>query len=167
MSPQDQSPPAAHFDELMHRAIDVCRQGIAAGESPFGAAIAKSDGTLICVAHNSVRATCDSTAHAEINAIRLACTQLQRIDLSGHVLATTCEPCPMCAAAIHWAKLDAVIYGAAIADAAHAGFSEIDLPCATLYTMGRSPVKIFADVRTELCRQLFQAWKSGPNPITY
>ena len=152
---------------LMQPALEVCRQGIAAGQSSFGAAIAHHSGKLICVAHNTVRATCDPAAHAEVNAIRLACQTLGTIDLSGHVLATTCEPCPMCAAAIHWARLDAVIYGAQIEDAARAGFNELSLACGELYRQGDSKVRVYRGVLRAECKALFDSWLHGPNATPY
>lgn len=155
------------FERLMMHALDAARRGVAAGQSPFGAAIGTPDGTLIHAAHNVVRLTCDATAHAEINAIRGACRQLGSISLEGCVMATTCEPCPMCAAAIHWARLDAVAYGATIADAAQAGFNELSLPCESLYRQGQSPVTVHADILRPECRATFDLWQSGPNPTPY
>lgn len=153
--------------ELMRHAIEAAREGIAVGQSPFGAAIAAQGGQLVTSTHNMVRADCDATAHAEIVAIRRACAELGTIDLSGHVIATTCEPCPMCAAAIHWAGLDAVLYGAKIADANAAGFSELSVPVETLYKLGPSSVKVLPAVLREECQTLFEMWKHGPNPNPY
>ncbi|MBI2301065.1 MAG: nucleoside deaminase [Armatimonadetes bacterium] len=84
----------------MRLAIEVCRRGIAAGNSPFGAAVVRGD-EVVAVAHNTVIPTLDSTAHAEVNAIRLACQAVQDISLAGCTLYSTCEPCPMCLAASH------------------------------------------------------------------
>lgn len=148
-------------------AVQVARSGIAAGQTPFGAVIATAGGEVIVEAHNEVRLSGDITAHAEIVAIRRACQNLGTIDLSGHVIATTCEPCPMCAAAIHWARLDAVIYGATIADAAAAGFNELSVSIHDLYAKGGSGVKIIEGVAHEECRALFEEWKRGPNPKPY
>ena len=73
----------------------------------------------------------------------------------------------MCAAAIHWAKLDAVIYGAGIADAKQAGFSELSVACEDLYAQGRADVKIYAAVLEEECKALFGEWHDGPYPQVY
>ena len=154
-------------DQLMRRAIEVCRAGIAAGQSPFGAVIAGIGGDVVCEAHNTVRAGGDPTAHAEVNAIRQACRLLGTIDLTGHVLVTTCEPCPMCAAAAHWAGLDEVVCGATIEDARNAGFSELGVSCASLYRQGDSRVKIYRGVLQAQCRDLFRLWLEGPNPHPY
>ncbi|UCE60397.1 MAG: nucleoside deaminase [Phycisphaerales bacterium] len=155
------------FTELMRHAIEAARRGIAAGDSPFGAAIARCEGDLIVTAHNTVLSSSDSTAHAEINAIREACAKLGRIDLRGHIMATTCEPCPMCAAAIHWAGLDAVAFGATIFDASKAGFSELSLSCAALYEQGGSTVTVHTGVLSGLCRTLFDAWLARPGSRAY
>ncbi len=154
-------------DQLMHEAIAVCRKGISAGQSPFGCVIATAKGGVVSVQHNTVRAQTDPTAHAEVNAIRKACDALGRIDLSGHVLFTTCEPCPMCAAAIHWARLDRVIYGATIEDAANAGFNELHLFASELYRTGQSKVIIEGPVQREACAKLFEEWQNGPNASPY
>ena len=154
-------------DDAMRHAIDIARTGIRAGQSPFGAAITAPDGELVCATHNSVRLTNDITAHAEINVLRAACAQLKTIDLSGHFLYTTCEPCPMCAAAIHWARIHTVVYGAAIADAAQAGFNELHIACTEMYQRGGSSVKVIAGVRSAECAALFHEWLAGANSAPY
>lgn len=154
-------------DELMRAAIDAAREGIAAGQSPFGAAIADASGRLIVAAHNRVRLDTDATAHAEIVAIRQACRARGDIHLTGCVMATTCEPCPMCAAAIHWAQIDTVYFGATIADANTAGFNELSLSCEHLYRAGGSRVRMVAGVVQKECAELFEAWRRGPQPQPY
>lgn len=100
----------------MQLAIDKTREGIQNGQSPFGCAIVKGD-DVVAVTHNTVWLTCDPTAHAEVNCIRAAAKKLNTIDLSGCTMYTTCEPCPMCLTATHWAKIDTCYFGATIADA--------------------------------------------------
>ena len=73
----------------------------------------------------------------------------------------------MCAAAIHWAKLDVVIFGASITDAKRAGFSELSVTCEALYALGEADVKIHSEVLQEECRALFEEWHNGPFPQTY
>jgi guanine deaminase len=155
------------YTKLVSAAVDIARRGVDAGQSPFGAVIANRDGEIIAAAHNTVRADHDATAHAEINAIRAACAQATATDLHGYVMATTCEPCPMCAAAIHWARLDAVIYGADIGDARRAGFNELALSAREVYRIGGSAVRIIDRVETAICRSLFDLWLTGPNPTPY
>ena len=82
------------------------------------------DDKIISTAHNQVLLTKDPTAHAEVNAIRKASKVLDSFDLSGCILYTTCEPCPMCLGAILWARIDKVYYGATDTDAARGGFDD-------------------------------------------
>jgi len=156
-----------NHSELMRAAIEAAKAGIAAGQSPFGAAIATGTGEIVVAAHNRVRADGDITAHAEVVAIREACAKLGAIDLTGHVMAATCEPCPMCAAGIHWARLDEVSFGATIADAARAGFHELPLAPASLYAQGGSPVRVIPHVLRDECAALFALWKKGPRAEPY
>ncbi len=150
----------------MRLAIDAARRGIGAGQSPFGCAIASSS-AVVAVAHNQVLATTDITCHAEVNAIRLACREVGAIHLTGYAVATTCEPCPMCMAALHWARVGAVYYGASIADAAAAGFNELHLPASELLRIGRSSVELVPGVLATECRALFSEWSSGPLARSY
>lgn len=144
----------------MEYAIRTAAEGIAAGQTPFGACIVQA-GRVVACAHNTVWADTDITAHAEINAIRAACAALGTIDLSGCVIYSTCEPCPMCFTACHWARLDRIVYGASIADAAAAGFHELPIADATLQHLGNSPVILEAGVLREACVQLFTDWREG------
>jgi tRNA(Arg) A34 adenosine deaminase TadA len=152
--------------ELMRLAIKKCRQGLAAGQSPFGCAIAR-DGRLLSASHNTVVLTTDITAHAEVNAIREACRAVGDIFLEGAIVATTCEPCPMCMAALHWARVDTVYYGATIADADVAGFNELQLPAAELLRLGGSKLKLIPGLLPEECKKLFAEWNANPNKVVY
>ncbi|HJT31386.1 MAG TPA: nucleoside deaminase [Pirellulales bacterium] len=152
--------------ELMQRAIDKCRQGIASGQSPFGCAIAR-DGCIVAVEHNTVLLTTDITAHAEINALRAACRAEGDIHLPGAIVATTCEPCPMCMAALHWARVDTVYFGAAIADAQSAGFNEMRTPAAEIARLGGSQVRLVSGVLSDECQRLFAEWNASPHPRAY
>jgi guanine deaminase len=152
--------------ELMHLAIEKCRQGLSAGQSPFGCAIAR-DGKLLSCSHNTVVLTTDITAHAEVNALRAACLAADSIFLDGAIVATTCEPCPMCMAALHWARVDTVYYGATIGDADTAGFNELQLPAAELLRLGGSKLKLIPGILPAECRQLFAEWKSNPARTVY
>lgn len=153
-------------EELMQSAIDTCRRGLAKGQSPFGCAIALDD-RIISSEHNTVVLTTDITAHAEVNAIRTGNRVLQNIFLEGAIVATTCEPCPMCMAALHWARVDTVYYGATIADAEGAGFNELQLPAAELLRQGGSRLKLISGVLDGECKQLFNEWQANPNHRVY
>jgi guanine deaminase len=152
--------------ELMRLAIEKCRRGIAAGQSPFGCAIAR-DGQVLSCSHNTVVLNTDITAHAEVNAIREACRAAGSIFLDGSIVATTCEPCPMCMSALHWARVDTVYFGATIADADNAGFNELRLPAAELLRIGGSQVKLVPQVLPTECKELFAEWKANPKRKVY
>jgi guanine deaminase len=153
-------------EELMQMAIDACRWGLAKGQSPFGCAIAMGD-RVVSNEHNTVVLTTDITAHAEVNAIRAGNRAVGDIFLEGAAVATTCEPCPMCMSALHWARVGTVYYGATIADAEAAGFNELQVPGRELLRIGGSGVKLVGGVATEECKKLFQEWLADPNRKVY
>src|SRR5437773_1542601 len=99
--------------DFMRVAIQAAWQGLEKGEMPFGACIVRH-GQVVSVAHNSAKANTDTTAHAEVQAIREASRQLRSLELVGCVIYTTCEPCPMCFTACLWAKLDGIVYACRI-----------------------------------------------------
>ncbi len=108
----------------MQLAIDTALDNIKSNNGgPFGAVIVK-DGMLIAKSPNTVTSSNDPTAHAEINAIRLACKELNTFDLSGCEIYSSCEPCPMCLSAIYWARISKVYYAADRFDAQKAGFDD-------------------------------------------
>ncbi len=110
--------------EFLRRAIQLATENAAAGAGgPFGAVIVR-DGRIVGAGVNTVTASCDPTAHAEVNAIRAAARALGNFSLAGCQLYTSCEPCPMCLAAAYWARIETIYYGASAADAARAGFDD-------------------------------------------
>jgi guanine deaminase len=116
--------PTASNSDFLRRAIALATENVASGRGgPFGAVIVY-EGKIVGEGVNSVTATNDPTAHAEVNAIRAAAKALGTFTLVGCELYTSCEPCPMCLAASYWARLDAIHYGACAADAARAGFDD-------------------------------------------
>jgi len=150
----------------MQLAIDKARAGIAAGQTPFGCAIARGD-VVLAVCHNTVWTSTDITAHAEINALRQACRTSGRVLLEDCQVATTCEPCPMCMSALHWARVQVVYYGAQIADASAAGFNELSLAAADLLRQGASPVRLVGGVSAEACQALFPLWQRQSGSRAY
>ena len=109
--------------DFLQAAIDESKLSIESGSSPFGAVIVK-DGKIIAKAHNTVVIDNDPTAHAEVNCIRKACKELSTFDLSGCVLYTSCEPCPMCLNSAKWANITEVYYAATRDDADAIGFRD-------------------------------------------
>lgn len=110
-------------DYFMRQAIALAVENVKNGGGPFGAVIVK-DGRVVATGVNRVVPNNDPTAHAEVNAIRAACVKLGTFNLSGCVLYTSCEPCPMCLGAIYWAHIDKIYYGATQYDAAAVGFDD-------------------------------------------
>ena len=108
---------------LMQKAIKLSIENVKLGGGPFGAVIAKA-GKIIATGVNLVTKNNDPTAHAEINAIRKATRKLKTFDLSGCVIFTSCEPCPMCLGAIYWAHLDKIYYGNSKNNAKNIGFDD-------------------------------------------
>jgi len=152
--------------DFLRLAIRSAREGIAAGQSPFGSVIVRG-GAVVAASHNTVWRDTDPTAHAEVNNIRAAARALGSIALAGCTLYSTCEPCPMCLSAIHWAKVHRVVYGAAIADAAAAGFSELRVAAQELARMGGSPVVVEGGLLAEECRALFEEFRRVSAGKTY
>lgn len=153
-------------EQLMQQAIAMCRTGIARGQSPFGCAIAIEDEVIACC-HNTVLQSIDITAHAEVNALRAANRTAGSILLPRAIVATTCEPCPMCMAALHWARVERVYFGAEIEDAKRAGFNELQLPARQLLQMGGSSLELVGGVLSAECRALFDEWGSAPDARPY
>ncbi len=158
-------PPQPNPD-FLRRAIALATQNVIDGlGGPFAALIVR-DGQVIAEAANSVTATCDPTAHGEVNAIRAAARALGTFSLAGCELYTSCEPCPMCLAAAHWARLSAVWYGASAADAARAGFDD-----AFLYEeFRREPAARSLPARQLLgdeAWESFAAWLASPLKVDY
>lgn len=147
-------------DDWMLLAIEQARAAIRAGQSPFGAIIVRHQ-EVVAAGHNEVWKRTDPTAHAEVVCIQNAARAWGSIDLSGCVMYTTTEPCPMCAAAIHWARLDAVYFGATIRDAVGAGFNELRLSIDDLYRQGGSPVRSHFGLLSAECAALFDEWKAA------
>lgn len=111
-------------DEIyLRQAVEIAKQNIEKGGGPFSAIIVK-DNEVVAQCGNSVTNDNDPTAHAEVNCIRSACKKLNTFDLSGCVIYSSCEPCPMCLSAIYWARLDRLVYAATRQDAAGAGFDD-------------------------------------------
>jgi tRNA(Arg) A34 adenosine deaminase TadA len=151
---------------FMEMAIAKARAGIAAGQSPFGACIVRDDLILACE-HNVVWQTPDATAHAEVTAIRAACTTHKTVKLTGATIYSTTEPCPMCFAAIHWAGITRIVYGASIADAQRAGFNELAISNVDMKRMGQSPIEIVPALLADEAAALFTEWLASPRHRAY
>lgn len=153
-------------EQGMRLAIEKAREGIRSGQTPFGACLVK-DGAVVCVEHNHVWGYTDITAHAEVSAIRKACEILKTVDLSGCVIYSTCEPCPMCFSACHWARISKIVYGSRIADARKLGFDELTVSNTVMKFLGHSSLRVEKDFLRPECLELFSLWAGRPDRKTY
>jgi tRNA(Arg) A34 adenosine deaminase TadA len=152
--------------DFMRRAIEIAAADMRANcGGPFGAVIVK-DGRIVAEGANLVTSSNDPTAHAEVVAIRKACHELETFHLSGCEIYASCEPCPMCLAAIYWAHIDRIHYANSRDDAARIGFDD-----AFIYDeIPKSPeARRIPMVRVELAeaRAVFEEWKNKPDKILY
>jgi guanine deaminase len=153
-------------EEFMKAAISKAREGIEHGQTPFGACIVKN-GKIISCEHNRVWEITDITAHAEIVAIREACSKQGSVDLSGCEIYTTTEPCPMCFSAIHWARIGKVIFGTGIEDAVNVGFNEITVSNEDMIRIGKSPVTVEGGFLYDENLALFREFSKRPGKKVY
>ena len=130
---------------------------------PFGAAIIDKDGNIISTGHNHVLKNNDPTAHAEVMAIRNACSKLNTYDLSGYILYTSCQPCPMCLSAIIWANIKEVYYACTKEDAASIGFRD-DLIYEYLKGNNKDLINLKQLDRDE-CIEVFEKYKNENKTI--
>ncbi|MEA5453897.1 nucleoside deaminase [Sinomonas sp. JGH33] len=156
-------------DSSLHlaRAVQLATQNVLEDGGPFGAVVVSADGQIFDGV-NRVTANNDPTAHAEVTAIRAACRELGTFDLSGAVLYSSCEPCPMCLASALWARIAVVHFAADRHDAAAAGFDD-----AAFYDYFDTPVELrsmpVVHAEPEGIRRTapFEQWSSFAQRIEY
>ena len=112
-------------DAHLAAAVELATANVAEGGGPFGAVVVLG-GRVVATGQNRVTRDDDPTAHAEVVAIRRACTALGSFSLAGAVLYSSCEPCPMCMTAALWARVARVVYAADRHDAARGGFDDLE-----------------------------------------
>ena len=112
-----------HDREMMRLAAELAEQNVDNNGGPFGAVITR-DGKVVATGVNTVTKTNDPTAHAEVNAIRNACRDLDTFSLKCCVVYSSCEPCPMCLSALYWAGVSKIYYGNTQEDADNIDFSD-------------------------------------------
>ena len=146
------------MNEYMKIAKEQARKGMNNNEGgPFGAVITDKDGKIISIANNQVIKNNDPTAHAEVQAIREACKKLNTHDLSGYILYTSCEPCPMCLSAIIWSNIKEVYYACTRKDAGEIGFRD-DVIYEFLETNNKNLLNE-TQISREDCIDLFKEYK--------
>jgi tRNA(Arg) A34 adenosine deaminase TadA len=158
---------SADLDSLfITRTVALSRAHMLAGHGgPFGAVVVM-DGKVVAEGWNQVTSTNDPTAHAEVVAIRRACTALSRFDLRGATLYSSCEPCPMCLSAALWARVDRIVYANTREDAAAIGFDDApfydEVARAPAITMARMEHHPSAEARG-----VFLEWAGMPDKVPY
>ncbi|SDT97379.1 nucleoside deaminase [Halopseudomonas salegens] len=154
--------------DYLRRCVELALQSVEAGGGPF-AALLVQDGRIIAESCNEVVQTLDPTAHAEVQAIRKASQALQQPHFPDATLYSSCEPCPMCLAAIHWAHIPRIRFAASHHEAARGGFA--DTPIALkLYGQAR-PVNISDDTLQQIeiagAGKPFDAWLALEDRFEY
>lgn len=153
-------------DDFMRAAIRLAEEGMHAGSGgPFGCVIARH-GEIAGSGNNRVLVSHDPTAHAEITAIRDACARLGTFQLADCELYTSCEPCPMCLAAIYWARIPVIYFANTRLDAAAIGFDDDFIYHQIPLPLGQRSVGMRSLLRDEALAG-FKAWHEKPDKITY
>lgn len=126
------------------------------GDLPFGAVIVKNDRVIIR-GYNTTGTDNDVAAHAEINALRGFTNQYgySLNTLSGYTLYTTCEPCPMCAAACVWGGVSQIVFGASIEQLIDLGIKQIEISCNTVVNKGFQDIEVIGGILAQECLELF------------
>ncbi len=152
-------------EQFIKRAIQQSVDSVLKGGGPYGAVIVKN-GMIIANAGNTVTMEKDPTAHAEINAIRMAAKKLDTYDLSGCEIFCSCEPCPMCLGAIYWARLDKIYFANTSDTAKEFGFdySFIYKECETPADMRKVPT---VHMQIDNALDAFKVWKEKEDKIKY
>ncbi len=151
---------------FLSRAIDLSREKMRAGEGgPFGAVIARGD-EVIAEGWNRVTSSCDPTAHAEVVAIRHASEGTGTFDLSGAIIYSSCEPCPMCLGAIYWARLDGLVYANTRHEAARIGFDDEHFYDQMGLPMGMQKLPT-RHLTSNAARAVFDEWLEKADRVEY
>jgi len=152
-------------EHFMRRAIELSLQSVQQTGGPFGAVIVKDD-QIIAEGANQVTTQNDPTAHAEVVAIRKACQKLGVFHLQGCRIYTSCEPCPMCFAAIYWAHIDEIYFANTKTDAAKIGFDDdfIYQELALPITARKRPMTRLLQDEAQIA---FQKWSQKTDKICY
>ena len=152
-------------EAFLRRAIELARESVAAGGGPFGAVVVEN-GEVVAVGRNRVVPGCDPSAHAEIEAIRAACRAKGTHDLSRCELYASCEPCPMCLGAIHWARIGRLRFACTRADAAAAGFDDALLYRELALPAAERTLEVTQGLRAEGL-EAFRAWEAEGGRVPY
>ncbi|MFR9731526.1 nucleoside deaminase [Saccharopolyspora sp. MS10] len=146
-------------------AVELATRNVEAGGGPFGALVLR-DERVVARGTNLVTSELDPTAHAEVTALRRACRELGSFSLSGCVLVSSCEPCPMCLGAALWSRVDRVVYAADRDDAARGGFDD-----RAFHDLFRHPDRPWPTTVRQVAvadpAAPFHRWQATPDRIAY
>ena len=150
----------------MRAAIRLSRAKMRANRGgPFGAVVVRN-GEIIARGWNRVTSTNDPTAHAEVTAIRATCRKLKTFQLSDCELYTSCEPCPMCLAAIYWARFKNVYYANTRQDAAKVQFDDEWIYREVAQPVAQRKIPMHQLLRDEAL-EVFAEWQAKPDKVRY
>ena len=152
-------------NEFMKRAIELSIKSVNNGGGPFGCVIVK-DEKIISEGSNKVTSSNDPTAHGEIVAIREACISINNFSLNGCELYSTCEPCPMCLAAIYWARIDKVYYANTRKDAQKIGFDDSLIYSEFQKNIDKRKIPMIQILRNEAMKA-FELWDKKIDKVKY
>lgn len=153
-------------EKFMKVAIDLAFEGMHENKGgPFGAVIVQN-GVIVGRGNNQVTSTNDPTAHAEIVAIRDACKQLNTFELNDCVIYTTCEPCPMCLAAIYWTHINKIFYGSTKLDAANINFDDSFIYDEIMKNNAERKLNM-EQISRDQTIELFNEWQNKADKISY
>jgi tRNA(Arg) A34 adenosine deaminase TadA len=152
-------------ESFLREAITLALESVRTGGGPFGAVIVR-DGQIIGRGANRVTVVNDPTAHAEIVAIREACRLLNTFSLRGRDVYASCEPCPVCLAALYWARVGRVYFASTRADAAAVGFDDEYLYQELARPIDERRLPMTQRLRDE-AQAALDAWRASPFKIPY
>jgi len=155
-------------ERLLLGAIAIASEARGHGNHPFGALLADHDGRVLLSAENTVVTDSDATGHAETNLVRRATAAYSRAELAAMTLYSSAEPCAMCAGAIYWSGIGAVVY--ALAETALHELTGDDpenptllLPCRVVFAAGRRSITVAGPFELEAARDVHAGfWKPAP-----
>lgn len=151
---------------FMKRAIELSQENVTKVRGgPFGCVIVHNK-KIIAEGTNCVTTKNDPTAHAEIVAIRGACQKLKKFHLEDCILYTSCEPCPMCLAAIYWSRIKTVYFANTQKDAQKIGFDDEWIYQELAKPITKRKIEMKSLLRNE-AKVAFEAWKKSDKKIKY
>ncbi len=142
------------FESLMRQAIAEAKISRNEGNKGYGAVVVMGD-EVLGLAHDTAASEKDLSLHAEVNAIRQAVRRLGDTNLSGAVLVSSCEPCPMCSSLAVWANLTTIVYGVSIEETAQLGKARIRVSAKEIVERSPVMVEVIGNILKEECRELY------------